>query len=112
MNKTELIKQLISLGARPKYIAFSYLVFILQNYEIEEISLMDKITICTIIAKRFSISPSIAERNLGTIIRSFYYGLSDSNLLSRAMPTLAKNEQPTIKEFLIIIACSLDNGNN
>ena len=108
-EKKELIKKLIALGARPKYKAFNYLVFMFQNYKLEQLSLMEKGDIYDVVAKKFGIPTDTVERNFRTIIGSYFQGLNNDNLLTRSMPTLGKNEQPSVKEFLIIIACNLDD---
>lgn len=105
MTKEQLMKELIHLGVRPKYKAFSYLVFMLLDNDIESICLMKEKDVLNAVSAEFGIPPRMAERNFRTLTSSFF--LTSGGLVNRSLPFLGKDEFPSAKEFIIIIACYL-----
>ena len=110
INREKLAEDMLSLGANPSYRAFGYIIYLLTHNSIDQILMMNETEILMSVSNRFHISVNMIKRSFKRYMRSFRRNGKGGSLLSKSMPKLTMNELPTVKEFVLIIACNTDEA--
>ena len=99
------ISILTSLGLRPKYKAFRYVLFLADTYSAGEILPMSDRAILRIVSDKFGITEKMAVSNMHTLIEASIYSTGTTSPVKDQVLSLRLCGLPTVKEFVVIVLC-------
>lgn len=96
---------LLSAGINPKYKAFGYLLYLLREFESDEIISMSNKEMISHITKKFNVTREHAVANFKCMMSGSAFSFGKRSALFSLIPRLAYDELPTISEFIVAVEC-------
>lgn len=107
-EKQKTVAILLSAGINPKYRAFAYIMYLVQNFRSDEIISMTNKQMTDMICERFSVRSDKVVANFKCLMEAGAYSGGRKSVIFSMLPRLGKSEYPSIHEFMIAVNCYIN----
>ena len=105
MSGAKITSKLMYAGISPKYKAFAYLLYLVQEFDPEKSICMSNKDLMDAISKNFNVSSKRITANFKSLMENCEYRKGKKSEIYEMLACLDKNELPTVKEFLTAVQC-------